>query len=116
MDCFAPLAMTEMSEIGWQNPSGCPRLRGMKTNAKTAIRPVPPSGIATRVDALDWAQAETDLDAQGCAVLKGLLTPEECRAVAALYPDDAHFLAASSWGATALAAASTNTSPTRCPT
>ena len=48
--------------------------------AKTAIRPVPSSGIATRIDAIDWTQAETDLDAQGCAVLKGLLTPEECRA------------------------------------
>ena len=72
-------------------PVRLPQIGGMKTNAKTAIRPVPPSGIATRVDALDWAQAETDLDAQGCAVLKGLLTPEECRAVSALYPDDAHF-------------------------
>src|SRR6185312_16962335 len=59
--------------------------------AKTAIRPVPSFGIATRIDAIDWTQAETDLDAQGCAVLKGLLTPEECRAISALYPDDAHF-------------------------
>jgi hypothetical protein len=63
----------------------------MKASAKTAIRPVPLSGIADRVEALDWARAETDLDAQGCAVLKGLLTPDECRAIAALYPDDAHF-------------------------
>jgi hypothetical protein len=47
--------------------------------------------IAARVDALDWAQAGTELDAQGCAVLKGLLTPDECRALAALYPDDAYF-------------------------
>ena len=49
------------------------------------------SDIATRVDAIDWAQATTDLDAQGCAVLKGLLTPDECRALAAMYPDDSHF-------------------------
>jgi hypothetical protein len=63
----------------------------MKTNTKTTIRPVPSSGIATRVDTLEWAQAETDLDAQGCTVLKGLLTPEECRAISALYPDDSHF-------------------------
>jgi hypothetical protein len=63
----------------------------MKTNTKTAIRPVPSSGIATRVDALDWAQIGADLDAQGCAVLKSLLTPDECRSVSALYPDDAHF-------------------------
>src|ERR1700741_3507619 len=55
------------------------------------IHPLPSSDIAARVDALDWAQIETDLDAQGCAVLKQLLTSDECRALAALYPDDAHF-------------------------
>ena len=41
--------------------------------------------------AIDWTQAASDLDAQGCAVLKGLLTAEECRALAALYPDDEIF-------------------------
>jgi len=51
----------------------------------------PSSAIAARVDAIDWAQATADLDAQGCAVLKGLLTPEECDALAALYPDDKNF-------------------------
>src|SRR6478752_3132569 len=51
----------------------------------------PSSDIAARVDALDWARAESDLDAQGCAVLKDLLSADECRALAALYPDDAHF-------------------------
>jgi uncharacterized protein len=45
----------------------------------------------SRVDALDWAQIERELDGQGCAVLKGLLSADECRALAALYPDDAHF-------------------------
>jgi hypothetical protein len=67
-----------------------PQIVGMTATAKT-IRPVPFSDIASRVDAIDWAQAETDLDAQGCAVLKHLLTPDECRAIAALYPDDANF-------------------------
>ena len=47
--------------------------------------------VAARVDALDWAQITGELDSQGCAVLKGLLTPDECRDIAALYPDDAHF-------------------------
>jgi uncharacterized protein len=59
--------------------------------AKSAIRQVPASGAAARVDTIDWAQAERDLDAQGCAVLKNLLTPDECRSTAALYPDDAQF-------------------------
>jgi hypothetical protein len=61
----------------------------MKADAQ--IRPVPSSDFAARVDTIDWAQAERDLDAQGCGVLKGLLTSEECRALAALYGDDAHF-------------------------
>jgi uncharacterized protein len=47
--------------------------------------------IAARVDAVDWTDIGAELDAQGCAVLKGLLTPEECRAIAAMYPDDARF-------------------------
>ena len=61
----------------------------MTATAKTLTRPA--SGIPARVDALDWDQITTDLGGQGCAVLKGLLTPEECDAVAALYPDDSRF-------------------------
>src|SRR5664280_1618110 len=63
----------------------------MKSAAQNIIRPAPSSDIASRVDAIDWAQATRELDAQGCAVLKGLLSPDECRALAALYPDDGHF-------------------------
>ena len=44
-----------------------------------------------RVYAVAWVQATADLDAQGCAVLKGLLSPEECAALAALYSEDKHF-------------------------
>jgi hypothetical protein len=49
------------------------------------------SNARARVAAIDWTQATSDLDAQGCAVLKGLLTAEECRALAALYPEDQIF-------------------------
>jgi hypothetical protein len=63
----------------------------MKPAAQNITRPVSPFDIVMRVDAIDWAQAANDLDAQGCAVLKGLLTADECRALAALYPDDRHF-------------------------
>ncbi|MBV9560697.1 MAG: 2OG-Fe(II) oxygenase [Bradyrhizobium sp.] len=62
----------------------------MKATAKT-VRPVPSLDITARVGAVDWTQAETDLDAQGCAVLRDLLTAGECSALAALYPDDAQF-------------------------
>ena len=51
----------------------------------------PSSAIAARIDSIDWTQATSDLDAQGCAVLKQLLSPEECGALAALYPDDKNF-------------------------
>jgi hypothetical protein len=63
----------------------------MKSATKNLVPPAHPSDIAARVDAIDWTQAASDLDAQGCAVLKGLLSPAECRALAALYPDDARF-------------------------
>jgi len=61
----------------------------MRATAKNIIPPA--SDIAVRTDAIDWAQAESELDTQGCAVLKSLLSPDQCRALAALYPDDAHF-------------------------
>jgi hypothetical protein len=51
----------------------------------------PSSAVAARVDAVDWTQATADLDAQGCAVLKELLSPDECVALAALYQDDKNF-------------------------
>ena len=47
----------------------------MKANAKKLI--AASSDIAARVDAIDWAQVDSELDAQGCAVLKGLLSPAE---------------------------------------
>ncbi|WP_407181627.1 2OG-Fe(II) oxygenase [Bradyrhizobium sp. STM 3562] len=63
----------------------------MIAHAKKIVRTVPSSDVAARVEAIDWARVESELDAQGCAVLKQLLTPEECRRLAALYPDDSHF-------------------------
>jgi len=64
----------------------------MKSTAQNIVRSAPSSSdIAARVAAIDWSQATSDLDAQGCAVLKGLLSAEECRALSTLYPVDAHF-------------------------
>jgi hypothetical protein len=45
----------------------------MKTSAQTTITQSH-SDPAARVAAIDWTKATNDLDAQGCAVLKGLLT------------------------------------------
>lgn len=44
-----------------------------------------------RIDAIDWQRISADLDAQGCAVFEKLLTPDECRHLASLYPDDSRF-------------------------
>jgi hypothetical protein len=63
----------------------------MNPNPKNIIRSAPRSDIGGRIEAIGWKQVWNDLDAQGCAVLKGLLSPDECRALVSLYPDDRHF-------------------------
>lgn len=55
----------------------------------SALASLPPAALADRIAGLDWAAAEGELDAYGCARLPGLLTPAECEALARLY-DDAH--------------------------
>jgi hypothetical protein len=47
--------------------------------------------IEERSQAIDWGRVAQDLDARGSAVLGGLLRPEECRALADLYPEEALF-------------------------
>jgi hypothetical protein len=44
-----------------------------------------------RVDAIDWVRVERDLDAEGHAVVPGLLAPAECAAIAGLYGEDRRF-------------------------
>jgi hypothetical protein len=46
---------------------------------------------AARLHAFDWAGIADDLDAQGCAMLEALLSPQACRALAGLYSDDERF-------------------------
>lgn len=45
--------------------------------------------MAQRVSALDWTAADAELDRAGCARIPGLLSAQECTALAALYPHDA---------------------------
>ncbi|MDB6083143.1 MAG: uncharacterized protein QOJ42_7263 [Acidobacteriaceae bacterium] len=47
--------------------------------------------IGERLSQVEWRRVEADLDAYGSAVLEHLLAPEECDAIAAMYPDDAAF-------------------------
>ena len=46
---------------------------------------------AARVGALDWREIGKELDQQGNAMIEHLLSPQECRAIAALYPKDEIF-------------------------
>ena len=46
---------------------------------------------AGRASALGWPRIAEELDAHGCAVIERLLSPDECRSVAELYPRDDRF-------------------------
>jgi hypothetical protein len=50
-----------------------------------------PIADTARLSAYDWAGVANDLDARGHAMLEALLSPPECTALAALYPDDERF-------------------------
>ena len=47
--------------------------------------------LGERIDGIDWHQVDTELDAQGAAVIEHLLAPAECDAIASLYPRDEVF-------------------------
>ena len=47
--------------------------------------------IGARIDALDWAGLEAQLDGYGCATASSLLSRDECEALAASYERDALF-------------------------
>ncbi len=51
----------------------------------------PPEVAASRVAAIDWPAVMAALDERGYATAPAMLTTEECRQLAALYPDDEHF-------------------------
>jgi hypothetical protein len=47
--------------------------------------------LSERVEAIDWTRIAQELDLRGNAVLERLLSSEECRGLASLYPDDTLF-------------------------
>jgi hypothetical protein len=56
-----------------------------------AARSVSSGDIDTRVAAIDWASASRHLDSYGWAMLRRLLTADECETIAGLYEDDHRF-------------------------
>jgi uncharacterized protein len=59
----------------------------MNAAAKT-VTPSASSKVAALVKTLDWEGVSQDLDAQGSAMIERLLSPDECQAIAGLYPKD----------------------------
>jgi len=61
----------------------------MTTVLKTAAAGV--KSVERRIADYDWNLIGSDLDAFGTAVLKELLTPDECLHIVSLYPHEEHF-------------------------
>lgn len=55
-------------------------------NARIPAEAIAP--VTARIEALPWEAIGQELDARGCAAIERLLTSDECRAMAALYPED----------------------------
>src|SRR5579871_1820794 len=60
-------------------------------NVVTQIAAGNETSAAARVAAYDWDAIGAELNGYGCAVLPKLLSPPECRDLAALYPHEEHF-------------------------
>ena len=54
-------------------------------------RALPPESLAGAPVDRDWRQIERDLDAQGCALIPGLVSDTACSALTAAYHDEALF-------------------------
>src|ERR1700759_4967916 len=61
------------------------------TEGKLDIDLIEPGPVIDRIKGLDWDQVRSDLDTRGNAILRGILTPEQRRAIAAIYPEDSKF-------------------------
>jgi hypothetical protein len=66
----------------------CKRCRPNAQAGLPTPRAAKGDSIAVRVSSLDWARIAADLDAHGCATTGAVLTPQECRSLAASYPSD----------------------------
>ena len=57
----------------------------------SAVADTRTESIAERIEAIAWEEVSRELDAQGNAVIEGLLSSEECQAVAGLYQSEGRF-------------------------
>jgi hypothetical protein len=69
----------------------CSSIPDAEMNAHSKIASTRVATLAERVGAYDWKALDAELSDQGCAVLKALLSQEECREIAAHYADESRF-------------------------
>jgi hypothetical protein len=66
-------------------------LDAARSPAALSLDVAPAAGAASSLAGHDFARIGAELDQVGWSLLAGLLTPEECRALAALYEDEPRF-------------------------
>lgn len=103
---FAAAARLQQRVVELRPDSVVDRERWQELRARAPIEaaePVaaPPVSMAftERTGRFDWAAIEADLRARGCALLSGLLSPEECAHLLACWDDDDAFAFVTSTGA-----------------
>ena len=63
----------------------------MNAPSKTVRATSAACSAETRVSQYDWETLSGDLNGYGCAVLEKLLSLDQCRQIAGLYPEEEHF-------------------------
>jgi uncharacterized protein len=63
----------------------------MKTNAAISKSVSAVKSAEERVSGYDWKGLSDELSGFGCTVIRQLLSPDECRQIAALYPEEGQF-------------------------
>jgi hypothetical protein len=61
----------------------------VQTRSKTGATPI--QSAEERVAACDWPALSDELSSYGCTIMSKLLSADECRQIAALYPHESHF-------------------------
>jgi hypothetical protein len=62
-----------------------------RDRAVADVAEIAPADARARLAAADWEELANDLDARGSAVIERLLSPAQCRSIAALYDADERF-------------------------
>ena len=63
----------------------------MSAQANLVLAVSATQSIADRIKAFDWQGISRSLDERGSAIVERLLSPDECRSLTALYPEEEPF-------------------------